>query len=245
VRTTTVDIRDLVTPLDPLVAEKRLRAFPGVLDVAASFASGSATVTYNEAVTDVARLRQAVRDCGFHCRGEVVPKHVCTPGEDAAAPGNPRGPERLHPAHHAHAAHAAHERVARAGGAKVVQPMEKAAHAAHDMAGDMAEMGHGPGMDMQAMARDMRNRFLVALVFTIPIFFLAPMGMDVLRVKPPFGWDLNITLFVLASAAILHLGGAGAATRCVQHGGAGPTQRRDRLSVQRRSDLLLSRGTVL
>jgi len=56
---------------------------------------------------------------------------------------------------------------------------------------------------MAAMARDMRNRFLAALAFTVPIFFLAPMGMDFLRVKPPFGWDLNLTLFVLASAAIL------------------------------------------
>ena len=45
----------------------------------------------------------------------------------------------------------------------------------------MEDMGHGAGMDMQAMARDMRTRFLVALAFTVPTFFLAPMGMDTLR----------------------------------------------------------------
>jgi Cu2+-exporting ATPase len=70
----------------------------------------------------------------------------------------------------------------------------------------MADMGHGPGMDMKAMAQDMRNRFLISVAFTVPIFFLAPMGLDALRVRPPFGWDLNLTLFVLASAAILYPG---------------------------------------
>src|SRR5581483_2817768 len=58
----------------------------------------------------------------------------------------------------------------------------------HDMA---QEMGHGAGMDMQAMVRDMRNRFWISLVFTIPIFLFAPMGFDFIRLKPPFGLDLN------------------------------------------------------
>jgi Cu2+-exporting ATPase len=66
------------------------------------------------------------------------------------------------------------------------------------------EMGHGPGMDMQAMVQDMRNRFWVSLVFSIPIFALSPMGMDQPLLEPPFGMDLNLALFVLATAAILY-----------------------------------------
>jgi Cu2+-exporting ATPase len=46
----------------------------------------------------------------------------------------------------------------------------------------MTEMAHdmdqGADMDMQAMVRDLRNRFFVALVFAVPLFFLAPMGMS-------------------------------------------------------------------
>jgi Cu2+-exporting ATPase len=61
-------------------------------------------------------------------------------------------------------------------------------------------------MDMQAMARDMGRRFFISLAFTLPIFFLAPMGMDFLRLDPPFGLPLKPTLFVLASAAILYPG---------------------------------------
>jgi hypothetical protein len=39
------------------------------------------------------------------------------------------------------------------------------------------EMGHGASMDMQAMIRDMRNRFWIALIFSLPIFVLSPMGL--------------------------------------------------------------------
>jgi Cu2+-exporting ATPase len=176
--TITVDVSGFRTPLDPLVIEKHLRALKGVRSVHANFASATASVEYDEARVSPADLEQAVRDCGFHCRGEAVPRHICVPGEDTV------------PHHHRHAP--AKETAAPA-----------AAHAGH---GDMADMGHGPGMDMQAMARDMRNRFLISLVFTVPIFFLAPMGMDFLRVEPPFGLPLKPLLFVLASLAILYPG---------------------------------------
>ncbi|MDO8410937.1 MAG: heavy metal translocating P-type ATPase [Phenylobacterium sp.] len=179
-RTITVDVSGFRTPLDPLVIEKHLRALKGVRSATANFASASASVEYDDAAVSAAELEQAVRDCGFHCRGELVPQHVCGTAGDTVSHGAP--------------AHAHHR------GAK---PDVAATNAGHD---DMAEMGHGAGMDMAAMARDMRNRFLVALVFTIPIFFLAPMGVEALRVAPPFGWPLKPTLFVLASAAILYPG---------------------------------------
>ncbi len=66
------------------------------------------------------------------------------------------------------------------------------------------EMGHAAGMDMQDMVRDMRNRFWISLVFSIPIFLYVPMGMDFVQLQPPFGMDLNLFLFFLASAAILY-----------------------------------------
>jgi len=72
---------------------------------------------------------------------------------------------------------------------------------AHDMA---HEMGHGAGMDMQAMVRDMRNRFWISLIFSIPIFIYSPMGMGFPPPTPPFGMDLKLFLFILASAAILY-----------------------------------------
>ncbi len=185
--TTTVDVSGFSTPLDPLVIEKHLRGLPGVLDVAANFGSATATIRFDETRVSQIELEQAVRDCGFHCRGKVMPRHVCVPQEDAV---DARTSHRHHPP------------------AGAAAPEGPSAHAlpAHADPDDMAEMGHGPGMDMQAMARDMRNRFLIAVAFTVPIFFLAPMGMEFMRVEPPFGLPLKPLLFVLASAAILYPG---------------------------------------
>jgi len=65
------------------------------------------------------------------------------------------------------------------------------------------EMGHGGGMEMTDMVRDMRNRFWVALLFTIPIFTYSPMGGLFTPPAPPFGLELDLWLFILGSAAIL------------------------------------------
>ena len=72
------------------------------------------------------------------------------------------------------------------------------------MSADMAhEMGHS-AKDLPAMVRDMRNRFWICLIFTIPIFVYAPMGGFFKPPAPPFGLDLNLWLFFFASAAILY-----------------------------------------
>jgi hypothetical protein len=65
-----------------------------------------------------------------------------------------------------------------------------AGHTAHgrEKSDAMAqETGHGASMDMQAMVRDMRNRFGIALIFSLPIFVLSPMGLDFIQIPPPFG----------------------------------------------------------
>ena len=72
------------------------------------------------------------------------------------------------------------------------------------MSADMAhEMGHG-GNDLGAMVRDMRHRFWICLIFTVPIFVYAPMGAMWQAPAPPFGLELNLWLFFFASAAILY-----------------------------------------
>src|SRR5260370_32267764 len=50
----------------------------------------------------------------------------------------------------------------------------------------------------------MPNRFWIGLFFSVPCFAYSPMGMDFVRLKPPFGRDLNVFLFSLASAAIIY-----------------------------------------
>ncbi|MFG1377245.1 heavy metal translocating P-type ATPase [Xanthobacter sp. VTT E-85241] len=188
--TTTIDVEQFFDVLDPLVVEKRLRRLPGVTSAAVNFASGTATVGFDETRTSLETIQAEVIACGFHCRGEVVPRHQCVPNETTVPPAHPAAPHR-HGA--GHAGHGAHPASGTPG---------KAMPISHDAMAH--EMGHGAGMDMQGMVRDMRNRFWVALIFSVPIFLLQPMGMDFLRIDPPFGLDREILLFVLASAAILY-----------------------------------------
>ena len=82
------------------------------------------------------------------------------------------------------------------GGSTSPAPSAVPADMAHDM-------GHS-GTDLSAMVRDMRNRFWICLIFTIPIFIYAPMGHVFRPPAPPFGLPLNLWLFFLASAAILY-----------------------------------------
>jgi Cu2+-exporting ATPase len=72
------------------------------------------------------------------------------------------------------------------------------------MSADMAqEMGHGGNMDLPAMVRDMRNRFWICLIFTVPIFFYSPMGLFT-PPAPPFDLDINVWLLIFATLAVVY-----------------------------------------
>src|SRR3954454_23647089 len=61
--------------------------------------------------------------------------------------------------------------------------MEPGEHAQSAATADHEAMGHGghsASMSMDAMVRDMRNRFLVAAVLSVPILLWSPIGRDVL-----------------------------------------------------------------
>ena len=88
------------------------------------------------------------------------------------------------------------------------KPPETSAHVDHD------------SMDMQSMATDMRNRFLVAVLFSIPIVLWSPIGRDVFHftVAAPFGlrddvWSLLLSLPVISYSAAIFFRGAVAALR--------------------------------
>jgi P-type Cu2+ transporter len=174
--TVTLEIGGLFEELDHLGVEKQLKGEDGVRRATANPASGSVTVDYDETLTTVDRLRQKLESCGFRCGGEVMPRHVCKPDGAAAAP-------KASPAH-----------TANPGVAKQAAAHDEMAH----------EMGHGSGADMQAMVRDMRNRFWFALAFTVPIFVYSPMGGIFIPPAPPFGLNLDLWLFLLGSAAVLY-----------------------------------------
>ena len=102
-----------------------------------------------------------------------------------------------------------------------------AAHPGHDPAAvERAEAAHGDGhgghagMSMASMERDMRNRFLVALVFTIPIVLWSMVGTELLgrELAAPLKidrdiWQLLLSLPVVLWASSVFFAGAVAALR--------------------------------
>jgi len=209
-KTVNLHVGELLSPLGALGVEKQLTKLDGVTAAAVNPVSGCATVTYDERRIAVSAIEEAIERCGHHCAGTLEPRHLCEGRKPARDKPTPQPNDLDHDHGHAHGEHGAHREAhpphhhrapandlgripAHDDGAQVGQ-MDAMSH----------EMGHGAGMDMQDMVRDMRNRFFISLFFTIPIFALSPMGVEVTPLKPPFGLELNVVLFFLASGAILY-----------------------------------------
>ncbi|WP_006243369.1 heavy metal translocating P-type ATPase [Mycolicibacterium tusciae] len=168
---------------------------PGVLQVDANAVAQTATVVFDPRVTSLAQLRDWVRDCGYHCAGQSVPHHVCDPMDEPDPP-----PTRAHPtgqAGHDHAVavadgHTGHE--AQAGTDAVRAPQEMMGHGGH------------AGASMDDMVRDMRNRFLVAAVLSIPILLWSPIGRDVLgfTTAAPFGLRDDVFSLLLSIPVVFY-----------------------------------------
>ncbi|ABH00857.1 probable copper-exporting ATPase (plasmid) [Rhodococcus jostii RHA1] len=185
-RTTVLEVSGVHWASSTATVEATLRRRPGVTSVEANAVNQTATVTYDPGLTSVVELSKWVRDCGYHCAGRSVPEHVCDPMSEPAAV---RG-EAEH-------AHPAPEAAAAAGPTGHQMP---AGHEAPAGRSPQEMMGHGgghAGMSMDAMVRDMRNRFLVALVLSVPIMLWSPMGRDMFGFMVPAPFGLRDDVFTL------------------------------------------------
>jgi Cu2+-exporting ATPase len=173
------------------IAESVLGRRPGVIAVDANPVGQTATVTYDPARTSVTELASWVRDCGYHCAGQSVPRHICDPEAEphhrGAAPHDGHRPaETTADAPHGHGAPSGPDAAPAANGG--MSGHEAMGHGGHDM-----HAGHA----MAGMARDMRNRFLVAAVLSIPILLWSPIGREVLGFTAPAPFGLRDDVFSL------------------------------------------------
>jgi Cu2+-exporting ATPase len=180
----------------------------------------TATVTYDAAKTSLAELRRWIQECGLHCAGQSVPEHICDPllepdppdghrhGAAVETQAPPAQPDHHHHPETAAASAGGHAGHAAAAGEAVRSPREAMGHG-----------GHG-AMSMAAMVADMRNRFLVAAIFSVPILLWSPIGRQVLgfEVAAPFGlrddvWSLLLSLPVIFYSCWIFFDGAVRALR--------------------------------
>ncbi|TFB47292.1 heavy metal translocating P-type ATPase [Cryobacterium tagatosivorans] len=178
--TAVIEVKGVHWASSKAVAESVLGRRPGVTKVEANPVAQTANVTFDPRHTSIADLAGWVRDCGYHCSGRSVPDHICDPMAEADAPAH-AGQHAAAGAEHApadadHAGHAA--------------PVTRSAQDA------MGHGGHGE-MSMDAMIRDMRNRFLVAAVLSVPITLWSPIGREVLGFGAPAPFGLRDDVFAL------------------------------------------------
>jgi P-type Cu2+ transporter len=178
------------------VAKCALLSRPGVLTASVNAVAQTATVTFDEEATSVAELATWVRACGYHCAGQSVPEHLCDPLLDPRS----HPPTKLPVDHDGHTMPPTHGAHVAPGASTGLDE-----HATHPSPGTATvtsheAMGHGgghAGMSMASMARDMRNRFLVAAVLSIPILLYSPIGRDVLGFTAPAPFGLRDDVFSL------------------------------------------------
>jgi len=167
--------------------EKNLSKLEPIAQVDASYVSQTVTITYDETRLGEAQLREMVKDCGFACGAPLTrftePIATVSPPTEAA----PSHLAMTYPA--------------------MEHPAQIAAATKIDMGiVDHSMMGHDmsdPAM-ARAMEADMRNRFFVSLVLTIPVILYSPLGTNLFKVHlpTPFGISPNWILFVLATPIV-------------------------------------------
>jgi P-type Cu2+ transporter len=192
--TTVMHVGGLNWASEKAVPEQVLGRRPGVALVEANPVAQTANVTFDTGQTSVEDLRRCVQECGLHSVGQSVPCHICDP---LAEPDPPSAQADM---------------TAGAGHAGAVDA--RPAHAGHEMAAGQAGpsphemMGHGSaaGASMDAMVADMRNRFLVAAIFSVPILLWSPIGRQVLGfpVPAPFGLRDDVWLLLLSLPVIFY-----------------------------------------
>lgn len=207
---TTFDITNWKSVLDAQCIEHCLMRMHGVHHASANFMSGQVTVHYDENLVSVAAMKKMLDEGGFACM-QSMPKNLVQEVDPPAVMTMEHGAHAA-PTHAGHAMPIPAKQEEHAGHALPAAPAKKDEHAGHvssaEMAGMAHEMGHGAGMTMDAMVRDMRNRFLVALIFAVPVFLYSPLFTQFFNIDlpVPFGMDVNVFAFLLATPPILYSG---------------------------------------
>lgn len=211
---TTFDITNWKSVLDAQCIEHCLMQMRGVHNADANFMSGTVTLQFDPSQVAVADMKRMLDEGGFVVsQGETsmqsMPRYLVPETAPPAATLEPG-------THTAHAGHAmpnapairADQSVHVGHAIRTPAPVKEAEHKTGEMAGMAHEMGHGAGMSMDDMVRDMRNRFLVALIFAVPVFLYSPLFTDFfnIRLPVPFGLSVNVFAFLLATPPILYSG---------------------------------------
>jgi Cu2+-exporting ATPase len=173
--------------------ERVLREQPYITEVQLDWKSDVVHVGYDPASIGPEDIEQVITQTGCDCSpAEVEEEHH----HEAMAP-----PER---------------RMQHLGHGVDTQPISmgtKHDRMQYEMPATHADHGDHAGHDMSdpnmaaTMERDMRNKFFVALVLTIPTVLYSPLGMNLLGLRlPTFGLGENVIMLLLTTPVVFYCG---------------------------------------
>ncbi len=91
-KTSVIEVRDMLSVLSVVGVEKRIGDVPGVESVTVNFAAQNATVRYDETRLDIADIRSDVRQSGYEAAASAAPAKKADPalkdGPISGGPGN-------------------------------------------------------------------------------------------------------------------------------------------------------------
>lgn len=182
--------------------EKRLGALAAVSEVDASYVTQTVTVTYDERHISEAALGDLVRDCGFACGEPMMAMNRLHGTAKESYAGNRSADDSVPDMRHEHDAVMA---PVADHGAMAMAHTEHTEHTDMGAHGGMHDMSN-PAM-AKAMEADMRRRFFIALVLTIPIILYSSLGVHVLHIQmPSFGINPNWILLILTTPVVWYCG---------------------------------------
>ena len=219
-----VEVDWLLFPEDARAVEKGLRAHPAVQRADVSPVSGLAVVVYDETRMTIEDIKRIVAECGYHCRGVVVPRYLTKGHQDPSEedPPDPTSPEGHQAAihslhrdvsgqargierddnHRSHGQTGAHStaggRPERAGSAPPEHALPREEHAEHG----------GMSGDIEAMAQDMLRRTLISIPLTLLILPYSRLVQELTGIRPPvpFGVTADVLMFILATPVVFYGG---------------------------------------
>ena len=202
VRTVVLDARGQGYADEARIVERGLRARPGVLRVSANPVAQTVLVEYDAAAISMDDLREVVRDAATAAPANACPV-TCAPSR--RSPRASTRPRARRPA-------TRHCRASWPGGRSAASRRCTRSVAVHEAAHEQApaaagaHAGHDDDMSMAAMARALRDRFIVAAVLAVPIMLWSPMGTALLgrELAAPFGMSSEVFQLLLSMPVVFY-----------------------------------------
>jgi Cu2+-exporting ATPase len=186
----TFRLRGIYCPGCADAVEQVLREQPHITDACLDWKNDAVHVSYDRARTGPEAIEEVIVQTGCDCAlGDEEHPEIMAPPE-----------RRMQHLEHGVdtqpiAMGTKHDRM------QYEMPATRTDHSDH-MGHDMSD----PNM-AAAMERDMRNRFFVALLLTIPTVLYSPLGMNLLGVQlPTFGLGANVVMLLLSTPVVFYAG---------------------------------------